>query len=448
MKSKKNNTRRDFIKQSALAAAGLTILPGVVFGKDGTPSLTREAVEMITAGQSGMKTVAFITNIYRNRAHGDAIGTALFLGMSTDDGIIAPQIKIVSVWIDQIGKNDTGVRIATMNGAKMYPTIEEALTLGGDKLAVDAVVYVGEHGEYKTNRFGEVMYPRMNYLERIFRVFDASNKSVPLFSDKHLSYSYLDSMWIYNRAKELNVPMMAGSTLPLGWRNPQLEHPLGTKITEAVAIGYSTLESYGFHTSEILQCMVERRAGGETGIASIMGYQGNDVWKAIDSGKISKKLVDAALERMGSKVTGPMREVIKMPYAISVQYNDGTKGTVMMLHEYGSWAYAAVANGKMVSTQFILGGDKNLSHFSYLALNIQKMILTGKPTTPIERTLYTSCILDLGIRSMADGKLKKTPFLNIKYSASGYEPIRSPNTEPTKSKTNPFPPKGYEFITR
>jgi len=408
----------------------------------------KETAQIISGGQAGMKTVAFITNIYRNRAHGDAIGTALFLGMSTDDGIIAPQIKIVSVWIDQIGANDTGVRIAKMNGATIYPTIAEALTLGGDKLAVDAVVYVGEHGQYQKNRLGEVMYPRMNYLEQIFRVFDASNKSVPLFTDKHLSYSWLDSMWIYERAKELNVPMMGGSSLPYGWRNPALEHPIGTKITEAVAIGYSTLESYGFHVSEILQCMVERRAGGETGIASILGLEGKDVWAAIDAGKISKKLVDVACENINNKPPGSMRDVIKMPYAIIVQYRDGTKGTVMILHEYGGWAYAANANGKTVSTRFILGGDKNLSHFGYLAANIQKFIVTGKPTAPIERTLFTSCILDVGIRSMAEKKPIKTPFLNIKYAASGYEPIRSTNPEPTRARTNPFPPKGYEFIVR
>ena len=148
MKLEKTNARRDFIKQSVLAAAGITIIPGFVFGKDGTPSLTKEAVNIISAGQSDMKTVAFICNIYRNRSHADALGTALFLGMSSDEGIIAPQFKIVSVFIDQIGANDTGVRIAKMNGATVYPTIAEALTLGGDKLAVDAIVYIGEHGKY------------------------------------------------------------------------------------------------------------------------------------------------------------------------------------------------------------------------------------------------------------------------------------------------------------
>src|SRR5690606_10090834 len=116
-------------------------------------------------------------NTYRNSAHADVIGTKLFIGIPTDEGMVAPQVKIVSVWIDQIGANDTGVRIAKMNGAAVYTTIAGALTLGGDKLAVDAVVYVGEHGDYPYSRYGIKMYPRMNYLEQIFRVFDASNRS-------------------------------------------------------------------------------------------------------------------------------------------------------------------------------------------------------------------------------------------------------------------------------
>ena len=130
-----------------------------------------------------------------------AIGTKLFLGIPTDDGMVAPQIKIVSVYIEQVGANDTGIKIAGMNDTPVYPTVEEALTLGGDKLAVDAVIYIGEHGEYPYNRLGMKLYPRMNYLERIFRVFDASNRSVPVFTDKALSYSWLDSKWIYDRAK-------------------------------------------------------------------------------------------------------------------------------------------------------------------------------------------------------------------------------------------------------
>ena len=442
---KPNNERRNFLKQAAGITAGLSVLPLTYLTADpaSSPAPIREWKK------TGKKKIAFIANIYRNSAHADVIGTKLFAGIPTDDGMVEPEVEIVSVWIDQVGDNDTGVRIAKMNNATLYPTIAEALTLGGDKLAVDGVVYIGEHGEYPKNRFGMKMYPRMNYLEQIFRVFDASNKSVPLFSDKHLSYSWLDSKWIYDRAKELNVPMMAGSSLPYCWRDPHLVHPIGVKLKEAVAIGYASLDAYGFHVLEILQCMVERRKGGETGVASIQGIGGDEVWKAIDSGKISRILVEAACDRIKNKASGNMRDLVKDPRALIIKYNDGTKGAILMLDEYVNqgWAYAANADGKTVSTEFVLDHSMSYSHFSYLTLNIQKFMVTGKPQGPVERTLLTSGMIDMGIRSILDNhKEIKTPFLNVKYNVEGIEPILPPNPRPTGQSIGPWPPKGYEFI--
>ena len=447
MNPKNYNPRRDFIKKSVFTAAGMSIIPGFVLGKDGNITSITEQLTRALAGQDGIKKVAFITHIYRNSAHADVIGTKLFLGIPSDDGMVAPQVKIVSVFIEQVGANDTGIQIAAMNDTPVYPTVEEALTLGGDKLAVDAVIYVGEHGEYPYNRLGMKLYPRMNYLERIFRVFDASNRSVPVFTDKALSYSWLDSRWIYDRAKELDVPLMAGSSLPYCWRDKPLEHPIGVKIKEAVAIGYASLDAYGFHVTEILQCMVERRAGGETGVKSVEGLKGDDVWKAIDSGKISQKLVDAACETIQDKETGNMREIVKIPYAVIVNYADGTKGTIMMLDKYvkTGWAYSANTSKGIVATEFVLSGGPTYAHFSYLALNIQKFIVSG-PTAPIERNLLTSGIIDMGIRSLTEGKVKETPFLNIKYSAAGYQPIRPTAPRPTGQSIAPWLPKEYEFM--
>ena len=405
------------------------------------------------------KKIALICNYYAAKSHANVLATKFFTGFPTDEGLIPPQIKIVSMWIDQpspeeitpTGKGnwDVGRRIAALNGVKIYPTIADALTLGTDKLAVDGVIYIGEHGNYPNSRLGVKMYPRMNFLEQIFRVFDASNKVVPLYSDKHLSYSWLDSKWIYDRARELNVPMMAGSCLPVSWRDPVIQHPLGTKITEAVAIGYGGLESYGIHVLEILQGMVERRAGGETGVASVQCLRGPAVWQAADEGKFSMDLVEAACGAIKEKRKGASaREAERDPSAILIQYRDGTKGTILMLSRYVGehWAYAANADGKTVACEITLEHDV-YSHFSYLGLSIQKMMVTGKPTAPIERTLLTSGVLDVAIRSLRnEGKLAETPFLEIKYSMEGYEPVLPKSPRPTGQSLGPWPPKGYEFI--
>ncbi|HEX7904134.1 MAG TPA: hypothetical protein VF487_09665 [Chitinophagaceae bacterium] len=402
------------------------------------------------------KRVALIANYYAISSHANALATKFFVGFPTDEGMIPSQIKIVSVWIDQPspdssgkkGVADVGRKIAKKNGAKIYPTIAEALTLGGDKLAVDAVIYIGEHGEYPRSRLGVKMYPRLNFLEQIFRVFDASNKVVPVYTDKALAYSWLDAKWIYDRSKELNVPLMAGSVLPYSWRDPILQHPVGTKITEAVAVGYGALDSYGFHVAEILECMLERRKGGETGVASVQGLKGPAVWKAADEGKFSMKLVEEACNRIKGKSNGSMREVVKEPIAILVNYKDGTKGAILMLSGYvgEGWGYAATAGGKTTGCEFVLESTTN-AHFSYLGLNIQNFFQTGKAPAPLERTLLTGGILDTGIRSIAEGgKLTETPFLNMHYSVEGYTPIIPSHSRPLGQSVGPWPPAGYEFI--
>ncbi len=439
MNSERDNTRRNFLKKSAITAAGFAMIPRL--GLKGKSSV-------VTSTPARKPRVAFLANIYRNRAHADVIGTKLFLGLPTDKGIVQPEVEIASMWIDQIGSNDTGTRIAGMNDVELYPTIADALTLGGDKLAVDAVIYIGEHGDYSRSRLGVKMYPRLNFLEQVFRVFDASDRSVPVFTDKHLAYSWLDSKWIYDRSKELNVPMMAGSSLPYCWRDPMLEHPIGTDISDAVAIGYSSMDSYGFHVMEILQCMVERRSGGETGVAWIQGLQGDAVWKAMDAGKISEELVEAACNKIKGKATGSMRELVKNPRALIIRYTDGLRGAILMLDEYvnSGWAYGAKADGETVATEFVLNRNVQASHFSYLTLNIQQFITSGgKPPVPIERNLLTSGMLDIGIRSIAEGgDVKQTPFLDIQYTAEGGYAIRPNNPRPTGASTGQWPPEGYE----
>ena len=46
-----------------------------------------------------------------------------------------------------------------------------------------------------------------------------------MFNDKHFSYSMEDGLWMWNRAKELDIPLFAGSSLVVCYRRPFLEHP-------------------------------------------------------------------------------------------------------------------------------------------------------------------------------------------------------------------------------
>src|SRR5438132_381955 len=83
---------------------------------------------------------------------------------------------------------------------------------------------------------------------------EASKKSVPVFNDKHLAAEWKDAKWMYDRARELFVPFLAGSSVPVTWRRPELKLPKDSELTEAVQVGYGPFEAYGFHALEGLQC--------------------------------------------------------------------------------------------------------------------------------------------------------------------------------------------------
>ena len=111
------------------------------------------------------------------------------------------------MYTDQAPQNDMSRDLSAKRGFKIYPTIAEALTLGGNRLAVDAVLLIGEHGNYPTNEKGQKLYPRYELYQQIIEVFRRGGRSVPVFCDKHLSYSW---------EKAKNVRLRRAS-LPL-WR--------------------------------------------------------------------------------------------------------------------------------------------------------------------------------------------------------------------------------------
>ena len=64
------------------------------------------------------------------------------------------------------------------------------------------------------------MYPRRHFFEQASAVMAAAGRSVPVFIDKYLAPSWEDAKWMYDRAQELEIPFMAGSSVPICfWRN-------------------------------------------------------------------------------------------------------------------------------------------------------------------------------------------------------------------------------------
>jgi hypothetical protein len=311
----------------------------------------------------------------------------------------------------------------------LFPSIRQALTLGGEELAVDGVLLIGEHGDYAWNEKGQHLYPRRYFFEQICGVLATSGRSVPVFSDKHLSYNWADATWMVNRARELGVPLMAGSSLPLCWRKPTIEHALDTPLEEALSTGYGAfegrLDSYGFHALELLQCMVERRKGEETGIAAVQCLEGEAVWQARDEGRWPGELGQAVFELLEDKKEGSIEEQCRNPAAFILEYVDGLRATTLMLNDYTKqWGYACRIQGKTQAMRVLTAGAP-YPHFSYLGLNIQGMYLTGRPQYPVERTLLVSGALEALMESRYRGYVRvRTPHLDVRYRSYNQIPIR------------------------
>jgi hypothetical protein len=225
---------------------------------------------------------------------------------------------------------------------------------------------------------------------------------------------------------------MAGSSLPLAWRRPVLKLPKNTALTEAVQVGYGPFEGYGFHALEGLQCLAERRKGGETGVKAVHCLQGKAMWKALDEGRWSKKLLEAALARVPAHAKGDYRELTSKTADAGVfliEYRDGFKAAVAMMNGWayegdgGAFTFAGQIKGraKPVATLFYLQQPDPFGHFIYLVKAIDAMVRTGHAVYPVERTLLTTGILDAVMTSKAEKNRRVlTPHLKISYQPTDW----------------------------
>jgi len=404
-------TRRDF-----LGAASAAMLAGTCATASDQP----------TAGSTARRPrVATINSIYRLRSHAYHIAGRFIHGYTRNGFHHQPPFDLVRMWNHQQPANDLGPGVCKTHNIELTKTIPEALG-AGKGLDVDAVLLIIEHGDYPSNERGQVLYPRYEFFEQIVEVFKKAGRSVPVFVDKHLSYDHRLAAKMVATAKEMKFGLMAGSSLPVTWRRPEIEPPLGTKFEEAVVcFGFDrgTVEIYLFHALEVLQCMLERRAGGETGVKSVQFLQGDAVWKAGDEGRWSWRLLNAALSRCPSHNTGPVRENVLQPQAVLVEYQDGTRGAALNLIEQTSeFAIGAKVADRVepVSSCFYLPAPPGARFFDPLTWNIEKFFTTGTPPYPVERTLLTSTMTDLAMQSLHEGsKVISNPALGIKYTAPG-----------------------------
>jgi hypothetical protein len=394
--------RRDFLAASVLGLAG--------------------AAKVATPNQK--KTIAGVCFQYTHNGHPDVIFGRMLGGYAPNGVRMEPQTRLVSMYTAQVKSDDMSSAVVAKCGLRNCSSIAEALTLGGDKLAVDGVCFVGEHGDYPDNDVGQHLYPRYEFFSQIVDVFRKSGRSVPVYSDKHFSYAWQKAKQMYDWSHELKFSLMAGSSLPVTVRTPELELPLGCPLEHAVSVGYGPSDAYGFHGLETLQCMVERRKGGETGVAAVEWVEGDEVWKWRDSeaGRWSAPLLNAALATSPDLKPGRPEDNCKKPVLFLLEYRDGFRAANYMLNgQLSSFAFAGKLKGRPdpVATHFgfTAKDGRPLPHFDGLVYCIEKFFVTGKPLYPVERTLLTTGVLAFVFESKRQKRRLETPELKIVYHA-------------------------------
>lgn len=391
----------------------------------------------LRAANERRKKIALIGTAVYKLSHAQHFLDRFLVGYAWDGRWRRPDVDLVSLYIDQFPANDLARATAKKYGVPIHPTVEESLTLGGSKLAVDGIVIIGEHGEYPKNDRGQTLYPRYKFFKQAVKVFESSGHSVPVFNDKHLSTDWKECVEMVEDSRRLQFPFMAGSSLPVTWRLPAIDLPYDTPLAESFALGYGKPDSYDFHVLETAQCMSERRKGGEVGISNVQALRGEKFWDSIVGRETTKQLLVAAFARSHNLPVekGYLNEPISFDwarksfpdcYAYAIEHRDGLRTTALMLPlPRRDFTYAGMNadTGEITSCQMYLPmpehGSTTADFFNPLVRYIERMVIGRTAPYPVERTLLTSGMTLAGVESLyRGGKIVETPEMAVRYHAA------------------------------
>jgi hypothetical protein len=410
-----------FNRRNFLATGSLAALAGQSLGR--------------ANASTARKRIAFLGTEVRTHSHAQHFLDRHAMGYTYGGKWQAPRFDIASVFIDQHPEGDLAPSRIEKYKLNSFSSIEEALTLGTSKLAVDGVVIIAEHGKYPDNEKGQRRYPRYDWFKKVVKVFEASGRSVPVFNDKHLSTVWSECVEMVEDSKRLGFPFLAGSSLPVTWRMPSIDMPIDTPLKESVCVCYGRPDSYDFHGLETAQCMSERRKGGEVGISRVVALRGENLWQTLRTEKYkdTRRLIAAALTRSHNLPvdtgypTAPVtfewaEKALTDSIGYLIEHRDGFK-TTMLMSPIRDFNYAGLRadNDEIVSCQMYLPmpthGSSTADFFNPLARHIETLVIENQSPYPVQRTLLTSGMVIAGVDSLFhESKVIETPEMAVKYS--------------------------------
>ena len=376
--------------------------------------------------------LAVIATVHFPYSHADVITTRWLTPRESDRlwGWSGPRTRIVSCYFDQFGPDDIAKQVWPSHDIPIFPTIREALTLGGIDLAVEGVLLIGEHGAYPINSYGQKLYPRKEFFHQIVDVFITSRRTAPVFCDKHFSWDYSTAQEMVTCSRRLDFLLFGGSSIPHCHYLPNPDFS-GQEIEEIVCVYHRPLESYAFHVLELVQSLVEGRQGGETGLRAVTAWIGDDYTQVQQTSWWPSELIDAAIDVQpvrGADYGIPSYRDDDEPdtpsMAWTLEYNDGLRVTYVRDKENPHGGFSAALRRKgtndIEALVPLLGTfQAYVPHFACLAQVIEEAFLSGTPPFPIERTLLTTGMLQSMMHATKQsGQKLLTPHLYACYSFS------------------------------
>src|ERR1043165_8502605 len=136
-------SRRQFLGACTAAAAACASLPLARAGVSESPA--------------AVKRVSLIATEVWKYCHAQHFIDRLLEGYGWQGQHHSRPLKLVSMYIDHFPPNHPSRERERRHGVKIFPSISEALTLGGSELAVNGVLIIGEHGKYPRNAKGQML---------------------------------------------------------------------------------------------------------------------------------------------------------------------------------------------------------------------------------------------------------------------------------------------------
>ena len=155
----------------------------------------------------------------------------------------------------------------------------------------------------------------------------------------------------------------------------------------------------------------------------MQSFAGEAVWRAFEEKTFDIELFNAAWKRLsqprGTSDPAALRELVRQPRHFRVEYADGLRAHLLELNgAAGEWAagWRYSDDGRIESSLFWTQEGRPGMHFTWLLNGIEQMMLSGKPSWNVERTLLTSGTLDALLISLQEKSRRvETPYLMLSY---------------------------------